>query len=132
VNPGYTYSYVRMSGWMPRPDFGAPSGTVALNLFWNATEGDNATLTDAAFNSVSHSGWTNVGQLGWVWTTPGANRIPLYAWFSSSRNDFFTTVFSNDYTSAGYTRVGAGFDAGAGSYAIGYILNEFQETQAIP
>ncbi len=121
-NPGYNYSYTNLDGWIARGDLAQPAGTVALDLFWNATENDNATLTPAL---APGGGYVDVGRIGWIFTSSAANRVPLFAWRSASRTDFFTTTRTNDYTSAGYVRVGP-------ATGIGFVVRADQMTQQVP
>jgi hypothetical protein len=112
VYSGVAYGFSRNEGIVADPALFPPSGTVALNLYWNGSTADNATTT-----TNPGAGWLFAKTLGYIWTTQGAGRLPLYLWYSSSRQDYLTTTNTADYTGAGYVRMGGG-----GTGVIGYVI----------
>ncbi len=122
VNPGYTYTYTNLDGWIPRADRAQPAGTVPLFLFWNPTLNDNATLTAAL---APGGGYTNVGTLGFIFTSSAPGRVPLFAWHRTMGSEFFTTTHAIDYSSSGYTRVGS-------ASGIGFVMAANQFAQSVP
>jgi hypothetical protein len=100
------YGFWRKEGWILRS---AAAGTEPLYLFWNATSRDNATTT---WDTRPGSAWSYTGLEGYVYTSPGTDRIPLRLWYSASRDEYFTTSNGQDYWSSGYQDLGI----------IGYVL----------
>jgi hypothetical protein len=113
VYSGVPYAFIRREGVVADPANAQPSGTVPLRLYWNGSTTDNATTTD---DTAPGEGWVLVKTLGYIWTSGLGGRLPLFLWYSSSRQDYLTTTNALDYTSSGYVRMG-----GTGTGIIGYI-----------
>jgi hypothetical protein len=111
------YDFFEFDGWVANPSLPRPADTVALHLFFNGSSLDNATSTTA---TPPGAGWSMGPRLGWIWTAPAADRVPLRLWFSSSRQDFLTTTRTTDYSTSGYVRVGPGV-GGGGPGVIGFV-----------
>lgn len=97
------YGFFQSEGWILHPLRPRPTGAHALYLWWNARTRNHATTTLAKRPDAE---WDFVQTLGYVYSTPAADRVALRQWYSAARNDYLTTSDGKDYRAHGYVDIG--------------------------
>ncbi len=95
------YRFHRTEGYLYAPGRAQPAGTVALNLYWNATLADNAVGTAAPA-----AGYTFVRRLGYAFATTRSGARPLTLWHSATASDYKVDATGLDYRAGGYVSRG--------------------------
>lgn len=90
--------YVRTNGFIFKPALPRPAGTVPLYAWYNASNGDHFSTTNPAWAGSpgdTRGGYVMQSISGYVHDPARpqpANTLPLYSWFSPSRQDNFMTT----------------------------------------
>ena len=97
-----TSKYHKTEGFIFKPANPQPAGTVPLYTWYNNTYGDGFTTTNPVWagrrGDLKAPGYVCNGLLGYIYDPARPqpeNTLPLYSWFSPSRNDNFITADKN-------------------------------------